>query len=237
MTNIEKAQKLERQKKELAVVQNQTQSLQQDYIKELDTNPQYSLEVDPENKYSMTFAQKEFVKYYVEFKNVNAAAELAQIDMNTAKSFFVAYASQQEIRRLNKALYHRQFASRLLTLDEIGGYLSSLLTGENVPVADQLKTSEKLKVAQMLIDLNTMKATAMLNPQIVMAGNFDVQLKDLSIETIKSLLKSSNKKTNDVVEVTDFQENLSPEEAAYLSTLPTEELLKLIDETNKEDSK
>lgn len=225
---------LKKKEKQLTVVQAKTELLQQEYTNELETNPKYSLEVDPENKYGMPEAQKNFVKQYVEFKNVNTAAELVGIDQDTAKQYFISFASQQEIRRINLALYHRQFATRLLTIDEIGGYLTCMLTGANVPIGDQLKTSEKLKVIDQLIKLNELKQNALQDPSVVMMNDIDVQIKNLSVATLGQLIAQSNmKEKQDIIKTYDVDGNLSPEEEAYLSTLPTSDLLQLIDETNK----
>ena len=224
--------RLLQEKKELALLDSkEIDGLQKDYESTLESDIRYSLLVDPEDKYGMSALQKKFVEYYVEFKNVSTAAELAGIDMDKAKEFFLAFSSQQEIRRINKAMYLRQFSNRLATLDEIGGYLTSLLTDENIPIADRLSTRDKLKVAQMIIDLHTTKRDALLDPTIIMNNeNLDIQIKNLSVKTIKQLLSSSEKK-NEIIGTT----NLTPEEEAYLSTLPTEDILKLLEETNSEE--
>ena len=219
----------------LIEVSRQATALQKEYISDLDTNPKYSLEVDPENKYHMSEQQKEFIKHYVNFKSVATAAEICGIDMDIAKAYFVSFQSQAEIRRINLALYQRQFANKLLTLDEIGGYLTSLITDENVPLADQLKTIDKLKVISMLIDLNKTKIESLSNPTTIMAQDLDIEIKNLSIQTIQQLLKAEKKQK--VIETGEFAEVLSPEENAYLSALSTKELLSLIDETNKGDKK
>ena len=217
----------------LVEVSKEANKLQQAYMEDLDVNPQYSLEVDPENKYHMSDKQKEFIRHYVNFKSIATAAEVAGIDMDVAKSYFVSFQSQSEIRRINLALYQRQFANRLLNLDEIGGYLTSLITDENVPLGDQLKTIDKLKVVQMLIDLNKTKIESLRNPTTIMAQDLDIEIKNLSIQTIQQLLKAE--KQPKVVGTGEFAEILSPEENAYLSTLSNKELLSLIDKKNKEN--
>lgn len=224
-----------RKKKEapqLPMSVEEANKLEREYAIELETNPKYSLQVDPENKYNMPLIQKNFIQHYVEFKNVNVAAELSGIDMDTAKAYFVAYSSQMEIRRINLALYQRQFHSKLLDIDQIGGYLSSLLTDTNVPIADRLKSSEKLKVAQMIIDLNLLKINSMQNPAVIMNNDINVQLKDLSVDAIRELLKQSEKRKEPNTYSTTCEE-LTPEEEAYLSTLPTEDLLHILDDSKK----
>ena len=236
---IEKAQKYIEKEKNLVSIQDNANELQREYIKGLETDPKYSLLVDPENKYHMSKEEKTFIKMYVEYKSIPAAAEFAGINMDTAKSYYLSYDAQQEIRRINMAMYQRQFATRLLDLDEIAGYLSSLLLDMNVPSADQLKTTDKLRVVQMLIDLNKLKIESFNDPSKLMEKDLDSQIKQLSITTIQKLLSSTEdmKKKNDIIYDVTGTEVLSPEETAYLSTLPTETLLDLIQKTEEKESK
>ena len=218
------------------VVEEKAQKLQQDYFDELENNPKYSLEVDPENKYDMSETQKMFIKQYVDTKNISTAAYFAGIDNEVAKAYYLAYNSQLEIRRINMAMYQRQFKTKLLSLDEIGGYLSSLLTDSNVADADRLKTTDKLRVAQMLIDLNVTKINALQNPELIIHKDIDNQLKNLSLSTIKDLLNHTDKPVdNDIIYEVTNNDNLTPEESAYLSTLSTNELLNIIETTKKEE--
>lgn len=218
---------------DLTLLQQQTNELEQSYLQELENNPAYSLQVNAEGKYDMTNEQIEFVKWFVEYKSIGTAAELAGIDMDTAKAYYLSYASQQEIRRINKAMYHRQFKEKLLSLNDIAGYLSSLITDNNVAIADRLKTSDKLKVIQMLIDLNKLKLEALHNPSVVMVQNIEQQLKSLSVETIKQMLSvkdtSQLQQKHEIIDKLDTDSTFTPEEEAYLSTLPTEDLLQLIE--------
>ena len=208
--------------------------LQTNYIDEVDNNPEFALVADPLNKYKMTEANKKFIEHYVNFKNVNTAAELAGISMDEAKQYFISYNTQNEIRRINRALYHRQFAAKLLSIDDIGGYLSSLLTGENIPLADQLETKDKLRVVDLILRLNEMKANGLSNPSDLTKADIAVQIKNLSLSTIQQLLSQSNnmKDKNESIRQMD-DGNLSIEEKAYLQSLPTQDLLQLIEDTNK----
>lgn len=225
----------QKKKKESSLIlsEKEMNDLQKNYSMEIETKPEYSLAVDPENKYNMGEGQKKFIEYYIQFKNVVTAAELTGVDMDIAKQYFVAWNTQQEIRRINRALYYRQFNNKLLTLDEIGGYLTSLLTDENVPIADQLKSKDKLEVAKMLIDLINLKKNSFEDPNIIMTKNLDVQIKNLSINTIQSLLNQNEKDKVELKNRIYENEDLTIEEKSYLETLPTEELLQLIEESEK----
>lgn len=229
MKRIQKAEKL----KKISEIQQSSSEITQSYIDKLNSDPEYSLEVDPTNKYNMPNEQKEFIKQYVNLKNANMAAALVGIDNDTAMAYFMSYESQQEIRRINMAMYQKQFSAKLLTLDQIGGWLSSVLM-DDVPIADRVKTMDKVRIAQMLIDLNNIKATGINNPASLMSSNVELEIKSLSIQTIKTLLDTTKKKLNTSEPQQIVNDSLTPEENAYISTLPTKDLLQLIDETKKE---
>lgn len=224
---------------EIQNISKEVRDLENSYLHELDVNPKYSLEVDPENKYSMTEEEKTFVRLYVDYKSIGTVAEFMDIKTETARAYYLSYKCQQEIRRINLALYQRQFAARLLDLDEIGGYLTSLLTDSFVPDADKLKPKEKLDVAKMIIDINKLKIDSLRQPEILMVKEIDSEIKNLSISTIKRLIyeNESVATKNNVIAEIDNDTALLPEEVALLSTLPTNELLDLIESTNKGDGK
>lgn len=220
---------------EIQDISQQAQELETSYLHELDVNPKYSLEVDPENKYGLTEEEKQFIRLYVDYKSIGTVAEFMDIKTETARAYYLSYKCQQEIRRINLALYQRQFAARLLNLDEIGGYLTSILTDSFVPEADRLKPKEKLEVAKMIIDINKLKIDSMHQPEILMVKELDSEIKNLSISTIKRLIYEDNSMhdKNNVIAEIDNDIALLPEETALLSTLPTNELLDLIESTNK----
>lgn len=210
--------------------------LEEGYTDKINTDVKYSLEVDPENKYHMLDDQKEFIKNYVQFKNIPLAAELSGIDKQTATSYFMAYSTQQEIRRINLAMYHRQFSNKLLSIDEIGGWLTSVMVDEHVPIGERLKTKDKLEVAKMIIDLNKIKANALEKPQILDAVIIEDQLKDLSVESIQNLINvsaNSEKVEQDrqevINEIQAENDRLTPEELAYMKTLPLDALLEMLE--------
>lgn len=213
----------------------EAKQLQIAHLEELETNPKYSLSVDPEGLYEMTLEQKDFIRYYIDLKNVNAAADLAGIDLDTARMYFKAWSTQQEVRRINMAMYQRQFNNKVLSVDNLAGYLSSLIVDDNVPLHAQLKPMEKVSVAKMLLDLHALKSGAFENPTMIMAKQLDIQIKNLSVTSIRQLLTLQNNPNQAKVIELLSNDALTAEEQAYLSTLPTEELLQLLDNTNKGD--
>lgn len=164
------------------------------YIETIESNPVYSLQVDPENKYDMPDDEKRFIKAYCEFKDLALATAAADIDVDTAQNYFISFPAQQEIRRIDRAVYQRQFKSKLLSYDDIGGWLSSQLTGENVPLGQQLKAKDKLEVAKMIIALNDKKMEALNNPITIMQDDVEKQIKELSVDNLKELIEETRRR-------------------------------------------
>ena len=220
---------------ELANQNDSLSILEQKYSNEIENNIDYSLDIDPLNKYHFTEKQKKFIKFYLDFKSVASAAELANIDIDTAKEYFVSRSIQEEINRLSLAMYHRQFRTKMIGLDSIGGYLTSLLIDNNVPLVDRLKTTEKLQVVRMLIDLNKFKIESFINPEVLMTKDIESELKNLSIDSIKSLLNNSKQNKNTIRNV-DYEEVLTDEEQQYLQSLDSTQLLELLESINKSNN-
>lgn len=237
MKKIEKVQK-QLKSKDFQIIEQQNEQFTKDLSLELNTNPEFSLIVDPLSKYNMQDKQKEFVKYYCDYKSIPVAAELADIDMHTAKLYFTAYASQQEIRRINRAMYQRQFSNKLLSIDNIMSWLSSLITDENVPTGDRIKTMDKVRVAQVLIDMQKYKNEAINDPNVILHTDIETDIKSLSVKSIKMLISQRNKQitqndNDNLIEEIKDDKTLMPEEEAFLKTLSHKELLDLIETTAK----
>lgn len=221
---------------------------QSELIQSLQTDPKYALEPDPFGTIGLSTDEKNFIKWYIQYRNIPLASQLAGIDEAKGTKFYTQENCRSEIRRINLALYARQFSRRLLTIDEVGGYLTSLLVDQDVAERDKLPTKDKLAVAKMIIDLNKLKQDAFGDPKKVEAIEIQGEVKDMSVEELKSLIeKTKGESRADKKEQTakydekSFLINqlntdvLDPSEIAYLQTLSVEELKSLVEEKGVED--
>ena len=215
------------------------QKLNTNYVERLNTDPEYSVEVDPLELYNMTKEEKEFVKYWIDFMDINLVCLHMNIEPNQALDYYHTFSVQQEIRRIRMSMYLRQFATRMLTVEEIGGYLTAVLT-DQVPLKDRLSEKDKLQVAKLLLDINKLKAESIANPTIITYADFEENLKDLSTKSIRQLIKNSmdnakeiNEKT-EIINEMDKDKLFTPEDQQYLKTLSQKELTEMQNQMNKE---
>ena len=209
----------------------------------------YSIEPDPDGRLKLTEDQKNFIRSYLEFRNIPLAAQMAEIDEVIAKRYFMDPTIRLELRRINLALYYRKFSRRLLSIDELGGYLTSLLIDEDVGEADRLTGKDKLQAAKLIMDLNKMKAEAYKNPRIIENVDYEEQIQDLSPEQLRQLIQSTMSNSREAKEARQQLDDekealireinsgdyLDPSELAYLKSCTIEELKQLRDGT-KNDS-
>lgn len=207
---------------------------------ELETNPMYSLEVDPEGKYSFGPVEREFIEHMVQYKNVKfVSVVLMDMDMKEGIEIYKSPNVQNEIRRINLAMYARRFCSKMADLDALGGYLTTALTDENVPAADRLSGKEKLAAVKLLIELNQLKGQAMENPEVIDYVDIEKEVRSLRVDEIQMLIENSSEddktadKKRDIIAKIDSDGLLSPEEVAYMRTLSIKELKKLARELGK----
>lgn len=221
---------------------NNTDDIIEQHATTLDTNPEYSLLVDPENKYNMSDEQKQFVALYCKTKNLQLVQAMMQIDTEVSNRYFMSYSSQQEIRRINKAMLQRRFQTKMLNLNEIGGYLSSLITDEDVPLADRLSSKDKLQVAGMIIDLNKLKAETIKDTNVIDYKDVEETAKTMSIDAIRTMLsaKKSNKELisknfekDKIISQMNVDNILLPEEIDYLKSLSVAELMQMLNSITK----
>ena len=156
--------------------------LEDDYIEKVGTDARFSIEVDPENKYHFSDTQKDFIANYVQFKNVPLAAKLSDIEEELAKSYYNNYNVKAEIRRINLAYQHRACATKMINMDELGGWLTSILFSENVVEADKIGTRDKLQVVKLIMEIQKMKQESIANPDNII----DINISNVPLEDIIS---------------------------------------------------
>lgn len=223
----------------------ENQVLGEDYEKMLNLDPKYSLQVDPTNIYYLSDEQKSFIQVYSQIKDLEETCDIIGIDTDLGKRYLNSFAAQQELRRIAMAQVHRQFACRMATLDEIGGYLTSLIIDYNVPKKDRLKNYEKIKAAKLLVDINNLKQNIIANPTL--ANNvIDVEseVKDFDIKSIKKLIEATKNEKVMQQKITDKEtiinelnkdNSLTPEDINYLNTLSVDTLMKMVEEINNDN--
>lgn len=159
----------------------------------LKTDPQYSLEVDPIGTLKLTPEQKRFIECYSEFPSIAYASQLAGIEEELGREIYFDPVCKQERRRINLAKNYRKFSRRLLTVDEIGGYLTSMLMDEDMG-GERLSSKDKIQVTKQIIELNKLKAEAYMNPRLIENVEFsDADVKDLTAEDLKNLIEQTRK--------------------------------------------
>ena len=235
-----KTQLVKKTKKLENVSFNEIKVLENEFKNELETNPKYSLEIDPSNLYNFTPDEKRFIQYMIDFKNLRyVSLGLMQITIEQGLDLYNEYAVQEEIKRINLAMYARRFCSKMADLDSLGGYLTTALTDENVPVADRLSGKEKLVAVRLLMELNQLKAEAYQSPETIDITAIENDIKKLKVDDIKNLIENSEddekllKKKEELINQIDNDGVLSSEELTYLKTLSLDELKKLNKEVQK----
>lgn len=193
-------------------------------------------DVDKDGKYELSEIQKEFVKYYIEFKNIPLVAQFIGIDESLAVNIFKGYGVQEEIKRINTELYRKKFNNKMLSLSELGSYISSLITNEDVPINEQLNKKEKLDAVRLLINIYDLKNKSIDNPAELNVYDYttEEEIKKLSLSSIKSLLneKGKEEKKNELIKTIDKAGLLTIEDKALMQSLSIDELVTLLNEVN-----
>lgn len=165
----------------------------------LNTDPRYSLDPDPTGRLGLDDKQKKFLKCYDEFPSIPLAANMAGLTEEEGRDIFLDPACKNERQRINRARNYRKFNYRLLTIDEVGSYLTAMLIDDDMSAGDRLSSKDKLQVTRQIIDLNKIKAEALANPKIIENVDYsDAGIQDLEPEDLKKLIEQT-KQNNDAI--------------------------------------
>lgn len=167
---------------------------QEQMITAFENDPAYSLLPDPTGTLQLTENQKKFIECYIEFHSIPYASQLAGITEEEGRDIYFDPVCKEERRRIGRVLNYRRFSRRLLTVDEVGGYLTSLLMDEDFGAGDALTAKDKLQVTRQIIDINKLKAEAYNNPKIIENVDFtEAEMEELTPEDLKTLIEETKK--------------------------------------------
>lgn len=223
-----------RKKKENVVVMSpdEFEDVVKGHAKEIESDPKYSLEVDPTDKYMMDDTQKKFVEIYCDVKNVIITCQMMHIPEDYGMQLFSMYAVKKEIERINIAKLHRRINTKMFDYAQLGGYLTTLLTEENVPLAEHLTVKDKLQVVDRLLEINKTLSEVANKPIEAKPLEIEEHLKELSVDAIKALLEKDDEheEKKKLIDKIKASTDVSIEEEAFLKTMSLKELLSLLNQ-------
>lgn len=196
------------------------------------TDPKYSLQIDPTNRYDFTEQEKDFISNMIQYRNVQfVSTVLMNIPLEEGVNIYKKYDVQQEIKRINLAMYARRFATKMADLDQLGGYLTSGLVDENVPVTERWSAKEKITATKLLVTLNMLKQKAVNKPEIVEVVEIQKDLEKLSPNELKQLIEyndDENLEKEKLIDLINEDGLLTMEEIKNLRMMSINELQDLL---------
>lgn len=209
------------------------------YLTRLDEKNRLALKIDPEDLYNLNDVEKLFIYNYIQHRNIPLASKLTGINENQGIELYKKHAIREEIDRITMALYIKNFTQKMLTIEEIGSYLTAIIT-DQVPEADKLSTKDKIPVMKLLIDINQLKKDGLNNPQIIDAVEFETEVKNMSVKGIKALIEASqttdiSDEKAEIVNQINKDKMMSPEEIQFLNSLSKQQLFDILNDLTKKE--
>lgn len=209
-------------------------------IEKLKTDPLYSLEADPTGALNLTNEEKRFIELYINYRNFGVVSTMMNIKVEDAVNIYMKFDVKNEIERINSAIYKHQYCKKMIDIDEIGGYLSSLMDDSFVPEVDRLKPMDKVKVADMILKVRQIQNEILQrNQEIIDVGKTDDALKELSVSSIKQLIdniESGDSALDEETEQKIKDSTMSPSDIDALKSLPTTDIISILNEATKQES-
>lgn len=207
----------------------------------LEHDPKYMISADPTGALGLNETQKRFIDAYIECRSISYACQLTGITEEEGRDIYFDPICKRERDRINRALNYRRFSRRLLSIDEVGGYLTSLLMDEDFGLGERLTAKDKLTVTRQILDINKMKAEAYMNPRILENVEFvEKDTKDMSAEDLKKLIDQTKQTSAAVqnekqklIDKLNAKHEFDPSDIAHFWKCSVNELQQILDEKEK----
>ena len=197
-------------------------------LQSVQQNTLYSLDIS--NEYGWNDQQKLFLCLYIQTGSFKYSCSISKLNEEDATTFLMSYNAQKELRRINMMIANKQFENKMASLNDIGGYLTSLIIGDCF-MKDKLETKDKIAVIDLLLKVHKTQIDAIKEPQTIIARDLNVDFKNLSIQSLKTLIDNyKTQESNDII-----NSSLSPEEIASIKSTGREiaEIVNTLDDKNE----
>lgn len=179
-----------------------------------------------QKKITLSPLQKDFLFIFFQTNSLTTTKNYLNISLEDVVKIYKDPLIQDILRILQLHRHREIFKMKMLNLEEIGSYLSNQLLDLNLGEADRLTPKEKLEATKLLLDVHTKLNNSIQNPiELDSYQILDMQLKNLSISTIKSLLNSDKKNSlsqssNSIDNSDNSNQSHSFQESILLNTTP-----------------
>lgn len=147
-------------------------------------------EWDPTGCHKFTDREKEFIRTWLQWENIPMTAQALHCQINEVTDKLNDYYIYNEIRRLEAQLNAFRLKTKIMSLDEMQAYLSSMILDDNVPIGLRLSQKDKLLAMRLLNEVKRTKNEAYTgNVSVIDAIPAPNDLQQLSVDTIKALLE------------------------------------------------
>lgn len=152
-------------------------------------DPEYSTEVDPQNKLGFTGQQRNFITMYIQYNDVGMmlASGFTMDDITTLRSTPKIW---NECQRIEKAIVAHRLVGKVLSLDELAAFLSSMVMGIGLPAHERLTPNAKLQAIRLLFEYVALssKPDALFNAIEVESQEIDKKVANMTTEEIRLFL-------------------------------------------------
>lgn len=197
-----------------------------------------AFKIDPENIYDFKEDEKEYIRLMLIYNDLYIIAKVMlsknyitlpddvnDLSMIDPFSLLAPYMSndniKQEISRLELERFKAQKNAKIMSYEEIGSYISSLISGELLSYKNKLSPQDKIKALKLLLEWYENRENVISNnSDETFDYSLDEQLHELSIDTIKNM-------------ISNIKNNKGKKYSKNYDDMPNDELLKEIGKLSK----
>ena len=146
---------------------------------------------------NLTDLQRDFITIYYKTNSFHQTKSLLNLSNEDAVFMMKDPLIQEYIYKLKIERQRQLFKGKMLSLEELGIYLSSRLIDVNLPLNDKFNNNEKLQASKLLIDIYKTLNNYTENPNLLMSQTNiknELKIEKLEVKELKDLLTKLEEK-------------------------------------------
>ena len=140
----------------------------------------------------LTDLQKDFIVIYHQTNSLNQTKNLLNLSVEDTTFLYKDPLVQTILKKLEIERQKKLFKKKMLSLEELGIYLSNHLIDIDIPLSEKFDNRERLEASRLLLDIHKTLNSYTENPNILMSQTNiknELNIEKLDVSELKDILQ------------------------------------------------
>lgn len=145
---------------------------------------------------NLSNSQRDFITIFYQTNSLNMTKNLLNLSVDDVVFLYKDPLVRDILRKLEVERQKKLFKRKMLSLEELGIYLSNHLVDYDLPLSEKFDNKEKLDASKLLLDIHKTMNSYVENPNVLMSQTNiknELNIEKLEVSELKELLSKLDK--------------------------------------------